>query len=150
VAYAEFNSGLRFVRAEEVEANGLDMAALRHLATKNPTNRTRELRIMGGGSDVVVICAEGNFEPSLILLDEVWRDPRARVDGNRLVTIAERGFAITAGCRESAAHLATSTRIIVRAHEETDPAILALLGSVGDWVTSRNASLVVEGLDAIH
>jgi hypothetical protein len=87
----------RFVRAEEVEANGLDMAALRHLATKNLTDRTRELRIMGGGSDVVVICAEGNLEPSLILLDEVWRDPRARVDGNRLVTIAERGFAITAG-----------------------------------------------------
>ena len=43
-----------------------------------------------------------------------------------------------------------STRIIVRAHEETDPAILELLGSVGDWVTSRNASLVVERLDAIH
>jgi hypothetical protein len=35
VGYAEFNSGLRFVRAEEIEANGLDMAALRHLATKN-------------------------------------------------------------------------------------------------------------------
>ena len=43
-----------------------------------------------------------------------------------------------------------STRIIVRAHEETDPVILELLGSVGDWVTSRNASLVVERLDAIH
>jgi hypothetical protein len=66
VAYAEFNAGLRFVRAEEVEANGLDMAALRYLATKNLTDRTRELRIMGGGSDVVVICAEGNLEPSLI------------------------------------------------------------------------------------
>jgi hypothetical protein len=97
VAYAEFNSGLRFVRAEEIEANGLDMAALRRLATKNLTDRTRELRILGGGSDVVVICAEGNLEPSLILLDEVWRGPRARVDGNRLVTIAERGFAVTAG-----------------------------------------------------
>jgi hypothetical protein len=254
VAYAEFNSGLRFVRAEEVEANGLDMAALRHLATKNLTDRTRELRIMGGGSDVVVICAEGNLEPSLILLDEVWRDPRARVDGNRLVTIAERGFAITAGtenlqhiwqlaadaavsyrkaqysvspqlfeqqgrifkvvddgeddeshaipspsnldihavkrgggsdlviivatplqadtrsvCRlfqkidnylqfiagdaykkECGAPSKESTRIIVRAHEKTDPAILELLGSVGDWVPSRNASLVVEMLDAIH
>jgi hypothetical protein len=31
------------------------------------------------------------------LLDEVWQDPRARVDGNRLVTIAERGFTVTAG-----------------------------------------------------
>jgi hypothetical protein len=44
VVYAEFNSGLRFVRAEEVEASGLDMAALRHLATKNLEERTRELR----------------------------------------------------------------------------------------------------------
>ena len=42
------------------------------------------------------------------------------------------------------------TRISVRAHEETDPAILELLGSVGYWVTSRNASLVVERLDVTH
>jgi hypothetical protein len=254
VAYAEFKSRLRFVRAEEVEANGLDMAALRHLATKNLAERTRELRYMGGGSEVVVVCAEGNLEPSLISLDEVWQDPRARVDGNRLVTIAERGFAITAGTenlrhvwqlaadaaasyrkaqyavsphlfqqqgrifelvddgkddeshaiprpsnldihavkrgggsdlviivatplqadtrsvyrlfqkidnylqfiageaykRECGAPSKESTRIIVRAHEETDPAILELLGSVGDWVTSRKASLVMEVLDAIH
>lgn len=254
VVYAEFNSGLRFVRAEEIEASGLDMAALRHLATKNLAERTRELRYMGGGSEVVVVCAEGNLEPSLILLDEVWQDPRARVEGNRLVTIAERGFAITAGTenlqhvwqlaadaaasyrraqygvsphlfqqqgrifelvddgkddeshaipspsnldihavkrgggsdlviiiatplqadarsvyrlfqkidnylqfiagdaykKECGAPSKESTRIIVRAHEETDPAILELLGGVGDWVTTRNASLVVEGLDAIH
>jgi hypothetical protein len=254
VAYAEFKLGMRFVRAEEVEANGLDMAALRHLATKNLAERTRELRYIGGGSEVVVVCAEGNLEPSLILLDEVWQDPRARVDGNRLVTIAERGFAITAGTenlrhvwqlaadaavsyrkaqyavsphlfqqqgrnfelvddgkddeshaipspsnldihavkrgggsdlvivvatplqadtrsvyrlfqkidnylqfiagdaykKECGAPSKESTRIIVRAHEETDPAILELLGSVGDWVTSRNALLVTEVLDAIH
>jgi len=254
VAYAEFNSGLRFVRAEEVEANGLDMAALRHLATKKPNGPDTRITIMGGGSDVVVICAEGNLEPSLILLDEVWQDRRARVDGNRLVTIAERGFAITAGTenlrhvwqlaadaavsyrkaqyavsphlfeqqglifelvddgeddeshaipspsnldihavrrgggsdlviivatplqadtrsvyrlfqkidnylqfiagdaykKECGAPSKESTHIIVRAHEQTDPAILELLGSVGDWVASRNASLVVEVLDAIH
>jgi hypothetical protein len=252
VAYAEFNSGLRFVRAEELEANGLDMAALRHLATKNLAERTRELRYMGGGSEVVVICAEGNLEPSLILLDEVWQDPRARVDGDRLVTIAERGFTITAGTEnlrhvwQLAADAAVSyrkaqyavsphlfeqrgltfelvdggeddeshaipspsnldihavkrgggsdlviivatplladtrsvyrlfqkidnylqfiagdaykkecgnpskesTRIIVRAHDETDPAMFELLDSVGDWVASRNASLVVEALNS--
>lgn len=254
VVYAEFNSGLRFVRAEEVEANGLDIPALRHLATKNLAERTRELRYMGGGSEVVVICAEGNLEPSLILLDEVWQDPRARVDGNRLVTIAERGFTVTAGTenlrhvwqlaadaavsyrkaqyavsphlfeqrgdtfelvdggeddqshaipspsnldihavkrgggsdlviivatplqadtrsvyrlfqkidnylqfiagdtykKECGAPTKESTRIIVRTHGETDPAIFELLGSVGDWVTSRNASLVVEVLDPVH
>jgi hypothetical protein len=188
------------------------------------------------------------------LLDEVWRDPRARVDGNRLITIAERGFAITAGTenlrhvwqlaadaavsyrkaqyavsphlfeqrghsfelvdggeddeshaipspsnldihavkrgggsdlviivatplradarsvyrlfqkidnylqfiagdsykKECGAPSKESTRIIVRTGEETDPAIFDLLGSIGDWVTSRNASLVAEVLDAVH
>ena len=97
MVYAEFNSGLRFVRAEEVAANGLDMATLRHL-----------------------------------------------VD-NYLQFIAGDAYK-----KECGAPSMESTRIIVRAHEETDPAILELLGSVGDWVTSRDASLIVEVLDAIH
>jgi hypothetical protein len=97
VVYAELKSGLRFLGADEVKANSLDMETLRAYAISNLRQRTKERRVMGGGDQVLVICSDGNLEPSLILLEDFWLDPCVRVEGERLVTIAERGFAISCG-----------------------------------------------------
>ena len=97
VAYAEFNESLRFVHSGDLERSHLDLVTVREQSLINLRRRTQDWRATGGHDRVVVICADGNLEPSLILLNEVWDDPRVWVDGARLATIAERGFSITAG-----------------------------------------------------
>jgi len=248
VVYAEFKEGLRYLRAADVGENALDWSTLRAQSIANLRRRTQELRFLGGGDKAIVISGEGNLEPSLILLEELWDDPRLRVAGNRLVTIAARGFALTCGAdnpwhiwqlaadaaesyrkaqypvsphlfeqranrfevvdfgeadanhpipstdnldfhaikkgggsdlgliivsplqadarsvyrlfqkldnylqfiagdayrQECGTPSPQSTSIKVSVHPKTDPAVLALLGGLGDWVKARNAGLVVD------
>jgi hypothetical protein len=108
-------------------------------AIPSPSNLDIHAIKRGGGSDLVIVIATplGADTRSVYRLFQ-------KID-NYLQFIAGDAYKKECGTPSK-----ESTRIIVRAHEETDPAPLELLSSVGDWVTSRNASLVVEGLDVIH
>jgi hypothetical protein len=97
IVYAQFKEGIRFVRADEVGAGGVNLDVVRATAAANLRTRTKDLRIIGGDDKPLVICADGNLEPSLILIDELWDDLRVRVVGHRLGTIAERGFTLSCG-----------------------------------------------------
>jgi hypothetical protein len=93
----------------------------------------------GGGSDLVIVIST----PLQTDARSIYRLFQ-KID-NDLQFIAGDAYK-----KECGAPSKESTRIVVRVHAETDPAILERLGSVGDWVASRNASLVVEMLDAPH
>ena len=97
IVYVEFKQTLNFLGARDVDASGLSLQALGHLALQNLRYRLRDLKVQGTPSQVLTITVDGNLEPSLILLDEVWLEPRMRVDGSRLIAIAERGTVVSAG-----------------------------------------------------
>jgi len=131
---------LRVVAAETEQRIHLDRAFEQYLETP------RELgEIVGRWASVIV---GWTIQQDKLDLAAVVPMIKARrwIDSQRAYHVEQFGT----DKEECGAPSKESTRIIVRTHEETDPAIFDLLGSIGDWVTSRNASLVVEVLDAIH
>jgi uncharacterized protein YtpQ (UPF0354 family) len=84
-----FNDELVIVYAQD------DPNRMRYLTTQEDFGLSREERV----GDVALMSAGGNYEASLLLIDEIWSSGQIQVNGNIVVAIPTRDALLVTGSR---------------------------------------------------
>lgn len=86
----------------KVDLKGLNDIALSNLRRIIPETQVHRL-----SNDVFVLTCGGNFEATTLLLDEVWEQMSAKVQGDLVVAVPARDILVFAGSnnREGLAHM---------------------------------------------
>jgi len=100
VMYAfDSETGISFASAEDVEAFGIAGPALRARAVENLMNYLPDISSQGNGS-LSILMADGNYEASLILVDEIWTHDQFDVTGDIVVFVPTRDVVLVTGSEE--------------------------------------------------
>jgi uncharacterized protein YtpQ (UPF0354 family) len=100
VMYAfDSETGISFASAEDVEAFGIAGPALRARAVENLMNYLPDISSQGSGS-LSILTADGNYEASLILVDEIWTRDNFDVAGDIVVFVPARDIVLVTGSEE--------------------------------------------------
>jgi uncharacterized protein YtpQ (UPF0354 family) len=107
--YEDFNSELVIVYAEDsggrtrylstAENTGIARAALRALAVENLRRLLPKVEMRLHDNVFGRITAGGDYEASLLLLDEVWSNPQIKVNGDIVVAIPAKDILLITGSR---------------------------------------------------
>jgi len=85
ILYAtHIEESLKFLRCDEIDTLGLDTKALREKALMNLRARIPEIG-KRGDDGLYLVCAGGNYEASLLLLDTLWSADIFKVKGDIVV-----------------------------------------------------------------
>lgn len=96
VVYAEDTpNSLRYFPQSELRDAGLEHAQLRHLALANLRRKLPEIDSQRGPL-LTMLIAGGNFESSLLLLDELWEKQARQVSGEVVIAVPSRDVLIHA------------------------------------------------------
>jgi uncharacterized protein YtpQ (UPF0354 family) len=100
IVYAEDDpSRMRYlIKGEDI---GVARDELRTRATANLTRLLPkiEMRVIG---DVMIISAGGDYEPSLLLIDDIWSGGQIKVKGDIVVAVPARDALLVTGSRSPA------------------------------------------------
>ena len=100
IAYAE-DHPTKF-RYLPIDADiGVSRRDLRALAVRNLRRILPDV-MMQGTTSVLMFTAGGHFEPSLLLLDDIWSSGQLKVDGDIVVAIPARDMLLVTGSRDRA------------------------------------------------
>ncbi len=100
IIYAEDTPrNLRYVTPKEIEATGLKRENLRNLAVNNLRGLLPKIELKGG-KGTYMVTAGGNYEASLLLLDEIWTEKKIPVDGDYVVAIPSRDVLLVTGSND--------------------------------------------------
>jgi len=100
IVYAEDDpTRMRFLSADEDV--GVSPQELRALAIENLRRILPKIE-MRVGDHVLLISAGGDYEPSLLLLDEIWSGGQVKVNGDIVVAIPARDVLLVTGSRDRA------------------------------------------------
>jgi uncharacterized protein YtpQ (UPF0354 family) len=77
---------------------GLSREALKALAIENLRRLLPKIEMRRVG-DVALMSAGGNYEPSLLLIDDIWSSGQIQVDGDIIVAIPARDVLMVTGSR---------------------------------------------------
>ena len=98
IVYAEDDpTRMRFLSADEDV--GVSPQELRALAIENLRRILPKIE-MRVGDHVLLISAGGDYEPSLLLLDEIWSGGQIKVNGDIVVAIPARDVLLVTGSRD--------------------------------------------------
>ena len=89
-------TAIQYVNRSSFEVSGVPRAELRSIAIENLRRLVPNIEVHKGAV-VSMITAGGDYEASLLLLDEVWRGDKVSVEGDMLVTIPARDVLLFAG-----------------------------------------------------
>jgi uncharacterized protein YtpQ (UPF0354 family) len=102
VVYAEDTpSNIRYVSEADLKKAGVDHAHLRELAVNNLRRKLPKVEKQTGPL-FSMLTAGGNYEASLLLLDEWWSGDRLKVDGDIVVAVPSRDVLLVTGSRNAA------------------------------------------------
>jgi uncharacterized protein YtpQ (UPF0354 family) len=102
VVYAEDNpKTVRYLTPEKLANLGIERGELRALAVENLKRLIPQVEVLPG-PEVSMVKADGDYEASLVLFDELWASPQIRVDGDIVVAVPSRGVLLFTGSRNPA------------------------------------------------
>ena len=102
IVYVEDSpKSLRYLTAEDLVAVGLKKEQLRELAVKNLRGLMTKVDAQGE-EGFYMVTAGGNYEASLVLLDEVWKSGKMKVNGDYVIAIPTRDLLLVTGSNEKA------------------------------------------------
>lgn len=90
---------LRYLTPDDLRKSGVSRAELRAQAVKNLRAILPDLEVHGG-QGVFMLTAGGNFEASLMLFDELWRERKFAVRGDYVVAVPSRDLLLITGSNE--------------------------------------------------
>lgn len=79
-----------------------DRAALRRVAVANLKHRLPKIEMRAGADHVFLISAGGDYEASLLLVDEIWSGGQIKVDGDIVVAAPAKDALIVTGSNNPA------------------------------------------------
>jgi uncharacterized protein YtpQ (UPF0354 family) len=102
IVYAEDSpKNMRYLSPKDIEKSGLKKEGLRELAIKNLRTLLPKIEARGGNG-VFMITAGGDYEASLLLFDEIWRDKMVQVEGSYIVAVPTRDLLLVTGSKDKA------------------------------------------------
>jgi len=102
IVYAEDTPlNIRYVTADILEKAGVDRRKLRQLAVANLRRKLPDIKTHKGPV-ISMLTAGGNYEASLLLLDELWNGGRFKVDGDIVIAVPSRDVLLITGSKNSA------------------------------------------------
>jgi uncharacterized protein YtpQ (UPF0354 family) len=100
VVYAQDDPNrMRYLTTQE--DFGLSRAELKALAIENLKRVLPKIE-MRGDDEVMLMTAGGNYEASLLLIDDIWSSGQVKVDGDIVVAIPTRDVLLVTGSRNRA------------------------------------------------
>ena len=138
IVYAEDTpTRIRYIDDATLQALGVDPGELRELAIDNLSELLPELA-RREGEGVYMLVADGVYEASLLLLDDIWTKQNFPVRGDIVVAVPSRDVLLVSGTDEQAG-MATLREIAADAYA-TSPYRLTLQAFVrrqGQWTEYR-------------
>lgn len=102
IVYAEDSpKSLSYVTAKSVATAGLKHAELRPLAIANLKRLLTKVEAKGGNG-VYLMVADGSYEASLLLFDDIWQEKRLKVEGDYVVAVPSRETLLITGSADQA------------------------------------------------
>jgi uncharacterized protein YtpQ (UPF0354 family) len=98
VVYAE-DSANRVRYLMSTEDIGVDRRELRKLAVDNLSRMLPKVEMRQHGDDFAMISAGGDYEASLLLLDDIWSGGQMKVNGDIVVAIPAKDVLLVTGSR---------------------------------------------------
>lgn len=99
VVYAEDTpTTIRYLSADDIEKAGLKARDVRKIAVENLRNKLPDIKIQTGEL-FSIIAADDNYEPSLLLFDDIWKGDAIKVEGEIVVAVPARGVLLVTGSR---------------------------------------------------
>jgi uncharacterized protein YtpQ (UPF0354 family) len=95
-------STIRYVTPKDLQASGTSKTELASIARANLRRILPPVELHSGPLVSMVTCG-GNYEASLLLLDEVWTGDTVMVEGDLLVAIPSRDVLLVAGSKVAGA-----------------------------------------------
>ncbi len=133
---------LEIMTETESKAIGVPRNELRELALHNLRRLVPEVGYHGDGERYMLL-AGGNFEASLLLLDEIWDRLAPQVEGDLVACVPARDMMLYTGSRtrrgiESLRHVAT--RVLAQGGYAISGSLLRWTGT--GWVVNEGATLL--------
>lgn len=101
VIYAEDTpSNIRYIGKRSIEEAGIDAASIDALSVRNLLNKLPEVEVLGADG-LYMITAGGNYEASLLLVDEIWSGSNFDVEGDIVVSVPSRDVLLVSGSEET-------------------------------------------------
>ena len=98
IVYAQDDpSRMRYLTTKE--EIGVDRQELRALAVANLLRILPKIEMQSDG-DVSLITAGGDYEPSLLLIDDIWSSGQIKVNGDVVVAVPARDVLLVTGSRD--------------------------------------------------
>lgn len=99
VVYAEDNpKTIRYLTPENLITAGIAREDLRALAVENLKRLIPQIEVLPG-PDVSMIKADGSYEASLLLFEDLWANSQIKVNGDIVVAVPVRGVLLVTGSR---------------------------------------------------
>lgn len=97
ICYAEdSDNGIRYLQDKNVEEAGIEPGELRGLAISNLKQLLADVKAQGG-QGLYLFTADGTYESSLILFDDLWTDGRLDVRGEIVIAVPSRELLLVTG-----------------------------------------------------
>lgn len=101
ILYAEDSEkSIRYLTADDVKTLGVAKKDLRKLATQNLRKMLPKIE-RHEGNGVYMLTAGGNYEASLLLLDEIWAGKSLKVKGDIVVAVPSREVLLVTGSEDA-------------------------------------------------
>jgi len=86
---------------EDINALGVEEGELRNLSMANLMNANESLQIQGDRSTVSMVVADGIYEASFLLYDDLWTKENFPVKGDIVVYVPSRDVLIVTGSEDT-------------------------------------------------
>ncbi len=98
IVYAfDTRENIRYLSQNDLKLLKLDKTQLLKIAKNNLLNYLPEIQTQGDTSELSVVIADGNYEASLLLIDDLWNKNNFPVKGNIVVYIPNRDTVLVTG-----------------------------------------------------
>jgi uncharacterized protein YtpQ (UPF0354 family) len=100
ILYAEDSPrNIRYLQSKDLQAGKIERSELRALACENLKRLLPKIERQGANG-VYMFTAGGDYEASLLLLDSLWTNRQADVQGEVVVAVPTRGVLLLTGSRD--------------------------------------------------
>ena len=101
VIYAEDTpSNIRYIGREDIEETGVDLDQLAAFSIDNLVRRLPQIETHGGDG-LYMVTAGGIYEPSLLLIDDMWNADNFEVRGEIVVCVPARDVLLVSGSEDA-------------------------------------------------
>ncbi|MDH5181698.1 MAG: DUF1444 family protein [Gammaproteobacteria bacterium] len=101
VVYAfDTPKAIRFIHGDDLKEVGVKRSELRDIALHNLKTTFPKLKLEGDPAHVSALVADGTYEASFLLLDDIWTKEQFPVKGELVVYVPTRDFVMITGSKD--------------------------------------------------